>query len=343
MYICENLMQLREKYIKQIIAKKITVSQVSKTLSVSRQSVHKRVARYKLYWSKWIRQKKSWPKSWAPWNITKENIEEKVIECAYMNPTDWPVNIAWKLQEEYWIQINQSTVYRILKRRWVKYYELKKLKKRKMKMYVKDLPWREVVVYTAIDDCSRYAYWRIYNNREANTTKRFLEEYLSKAPFVVSWIRTDQWMEFSPMITKYLQSKWIKHIRNPWYTPEYNGKVERYHRTWKDKEVIKWTKEMSIEELEYRLNRWLLYYNEKRRHTWLWMNWMTPLQKLIDSLYYISSVNQLLQQYNCCFFISRKLLTYCIKLIYTLINLYYKLILYVINNSRWTRLRKAKI
>lgn len=311
MYICETMVTLREFYVKAIINKEKKVTEVADILHVTRKTVHKWVAKYKIHGRCWLQPKKSWPKSSIPWNKTEEEIEDKVIALAYLYPMDGPVTLSMYLEEKYDIKIDQTTVYRILKRRWIKYGATKREKRRKMKLYVKDIPWRElqidtsfpfgrgkdVVVYTSIDDCSRYQFSRAYTNREAKTTLLFMKELIAKSPFPIQWIRTDQWTEFSREVTRYLESQWIKHIKNRWYTPEHNGKVERYHRTWKAREVRKWNIDMDLDEIQFRLNQRSIWYNEHRKHTGLGMNGMTPLQKIYSSLYYVQCVTQLLQQY----------------------------------------------
>jgi len=55
--------------------------------------------------------------------------------------------------------------------------------------------------------------------------------------------------------------------------------------------------DMDLDEIQFRLNQWSIWYNEHRKHTGLGMNRMTPLQKIYSSLYYVQCVTQLLQQY----------------------------------------------
>ena len=102
--------------------------------------------------------------------------------------------------------------------------------------------------------------------------------------------RTDQWREFSKKITEYLETQWIEHIKNPPYTPQYNGKVERYHRTMKEKCCAYCKFHASIEELNYDLRLWTDYYNYTKKHYWLWMNWLSPQKKLL----FFKNVNPLI-------------------------------------------------
>jgi hypothetical protein len=107
----------------------------------------------------------------------------------------------------------------------------------------------------------------------------FVWNLVRNVPFKVSRIRTDQWMEFWPWFTRYLESIWIEHIRNAPYSPQHNWKVERYHRTlWR----WLWVFDTYIDVHEYRLKLKLFvdWYNYKKPHWWLWMFNMTPVEKI---------------------------------------------------------------
>jgi hypothetical protein len=85
-----------------------------------------------------------------------------------------------RLDEECGIKIDQSTIYRILKRKNIRYYDdysrEKRKRKKDIKLYVLDNPGREVqldtsfpygrrrklVIYSAIDDCTRKVYSKAY-------------------------------------------------------------------------------------------------------------------------------------------------------------------------------------
>ncbi len=71
----------------------------------------------------------------------------------------------------------------------------------------------------------------------------------------------------------YCNSLNIEVIINKAYSPEKNGKIERFHRTikqglfWKDCSYTD-----SPEYIQLKLNSWLNYYNQKRRHYGFGMN-----------------------------------------------------------------------
>lgn len=286
--------ELRIKLIKEIVCKKRKIKEVSEILWISRQSISKWKANYIYYWEEWLYPKKSWPKWWEAWNKTEEWLEDEIVRLAKENYFEWPIWISDEVSDLYNIQIDQSTVYRILKRRKIRYYYWYHWSKKKRKLYVKDIPWRELqldvsfpywyqrklAVYTAIDDASRFVISRIYTNHTEVSTLSFVKEVISNSKYDVRAFRTDQWREFSRKVTNYLESLNIEHNKNPAYTPQHNGKVERYHRTMKEKCCIYWKFKTPIEELNYNLRLWTDYYNWTKRHYWLWMNWLSPEKRL---------------------------------------------------------------
>ena len=291
---CFTMIELKWQLLQDVLDKKRKQKEVVEILKVSRQTVWIRFKKYKEYWINWIIPKKTWPKSWEIYNKTKDWLELEIIRLAKENPFEWPIWISDEINDIYNISINQSTVYRILKRTKTRYYYWYYWSKKKRKLYVKDIPWRELqldvsfpfwyqrklCIFTAIDDASRYVISRIYRHHTEISTLNFIKEVISHSKYRVRAFRTDQWREFSKKMTDYLDDLWIEHNKNPAYTPQHNWKVERYHRTMKENCCAYWKFKMSIEELNYDLKLWTYHYNSKKRHYWLWMNWLSPEKKL---------------------------------------------------------------
>jgi transposase InsO family protein len=125
-------------------------------------------------------------------------------------------------------------------------------------------PWgyqKKVVVFTAIDDASRIVYSSIFENHNEVSTMTFLSELISKVPFPIRAIRTDQGREYSRRVQNFLEINHIEHNKNPAYTPQHNGKVERYHRTMKENCTDFWKWNDDIETCGYSLKLWTDYYN----------------------------------------------------------------------------------
>ncbi|MFA9289523.1 MAG: integrase core domain-containing protein [Weeksellaceae bacterium] len=75
----------------------------------------------------------------------------------------------------------------------------------------------------------------------------------------------------------------MEHKKNPPYTPEHNGKVERYHRTlWKH--MGEYSLFIDIHEYRYKLKLFTDFYNYHRPHSGYGMMNMTPHEKIGYSL-----------------------------------------------------------
>lgn len=291
---CFSMIELKWQLLQDVLDKKRKQKEIVEILKVSRQSVWIWLKKYKDDWINWIIPKKSWPKSWKTHNKTEDWLESEVVRLAKEHPFEWPIWISDEINDIYNISINQSTVYRILKRKWTRYYYWYYWSRKKRKLYVKDIPWRELqldvsfpywyqrklCVYTAIDDASRYVISKIYEYHTEISTLDFVKDVISKSKYNIRAFRTDQWREFSKKVTNYLENLWIEHNKNPAYTPQHNWKVERYHRTMKENCCAYWKFDLSIEELNYDLKLWTYFYNSRKRHYWLWMNWLSPEKRL---------------------------------------------------------------
>ena len=294
MYLSYEMLQMKERILKQVIGKEMKVQDAAFLLGVSRRSISKWLFKYRYGGISEIAPKKPGPKSGKTHNRTSSEIEDLVIGIAKENLYKGPDWIADQLP----MKLNQATVYRILKRRETRYGPHYRHKRRKKKAYCLDTPGREIqvdvcfpfgyqrkaVVYDAIDDCSRFVHAKVMENQTAKDTIEFLTGLITKVPFKVEAIRTDQGREFSKVVTEFCALKGIEHRKNPPYTPQHNGKIERYHRTFKEEEACCWPFYAPMEELNYRLNLWLMEYNFHKKHTGLGMGKLTPVQKIAYSL-----------------------------------------------------------
>lgn len=210
------------------------------------------------------------------------------------------------------IDLHSTTIYRILKRNNIRYttnypHTRKKWKKR---LYAHQIPGKELqmdtkypfgykqgrVIYTIIDDATRWVFAWSYEKANAENTSDFLKKVTSRAPFPIQKIRTDQGREFiATKVREYLRVKHIEHRMNTPYCPEENGKIERFHRTLNEKALrFGFTPNESLDEMQYRLTLFLHYYNWRKRHRGLGMGGVTPVQRLRE----LGSVNLTLQCYN---------------------------------------------
>ncbi len=307
-----SMIELKIRLIKDIIAKKRKIKEVVEILKVDRRSVSRWKYQFIHGGEEALLPKKPGPKNGTAWNKTGEEIEDIICQIAEDNPFKGPDWIRDKLLD---ISIDQSTVYRILKRKGVRYYYNYQHKRRKKKRYCLSWPGQEIqldtcypfgyqrkaIVYDAIDDCSRWVFAKVLSGKTQKDTISFLKELIEQAPFRIQSIRTDCGTEFGKEVDKFLGKQGIKLIKNPPYTPQHNGKIERYHRTFKENEACFWKFNAPISELNYYLKLWIDYYNNHKKHTGLKMNKMTPIQKIAyvmvnDSFFQDKNGTLILQQ-----------------------------------------------
>jgi transposase len=118
----------------------------------------------------------------------------------------------------------------------------------KLQIDVKYVP-RECIVggkpyyqFTAVDECTRWTYRQMYDDKSSYSAKLFLDELMGVAPFPIRKVQTDNGTEFTNALivtkSKYkslfeqtLEDMDIEYQRIRIATPRHNGKVERMHRT----------------------------------------------------------------------------------------------------------------
>jgi putative transposase len=305
-------MQLLISKLNNIIEKKQTVVSVASELGVSRQTIHKHLLRYKRFGEDGINRMDTKRMFKPAHNRTGEPLEQCVIQLAQEHYFDGVETLADRLQEEYNIALHSTTIYRILKRnniRYTKYYQATK-KRWKKQLFSHQTPGQELqmdttypfgykqgkVIYTIIDDASRWAFVWGYSKVNAQNTEDFIKKVLIRAPFYIQKIRTDQGKEFANLkVRELLEQNNIIHRLNTPYCPEENGKIERFHGTLNQKLFrYGFTPNQSMDQMQYKLNLFLHYYNYRKKHRGLGMNGKTPMKRLEE----LSSVNPSLQCHN---------------------------------------------
>jgi transposase InsO family protein len=293
-------MQLVEEKLLAIINKKASVTEVGKELSVTRQTVYTWKIRYERFGiDGLIKPRKR--RTDTPHNKTSPEIAQLVINTSHTYWTDGVEAISDHLARLYNLTINPTTVYRILKREGIRYAEHhpRTTKRWKIKLYSHDTPGLELqmdtkypfgykqgrVIYTVIDDASRWVYVWTYTTANALNTIDFIKRVQTHAPFHIQKIRTDQGSEFRALLVQmYLKEQGIEHRLNTPYCPEENGKIERFHRTLNEKCVVGMYPGDSLDALQYKLTLFLQYYNYHKRHRGLGMEGMTPMKKIASCL-----------------------------------------------------------
>ena len=313
---------MKQSIIDRCLAKELRCKDGAKLLQMHAKAFLRLKRRYLEQGVSALMPQKPGPKHSLPTNKTPEWIEDLVVKVANQHRDLGPINLKEELEIQYQIILDQTTVYRILKRKWVRYFrDYVPVEKRPPKLYCLDLPGQElqldgcypfgrsrkVVAFSAIDDCSRHVYGRCYDRETALNAIKFVSELITKVPFIVKAIRVDN--RYGKVFKAYCENVLgIEVIVNDPYSPKQNGKIERFNRTLKHKFFWRYCAFAdSLETLNYKYTLWLNYYNYQRRHGGYGMNRMTPAQKIASTLLFETSniliiypqkVTGMLQQYN---------------------------------------------
>jgi transposase InsO family protein len=231
-----------------------------------------------------------------------------------------PDRLLWIIEDyhqELVTYLTRSTVYRILVRRRL-HHPKPDEQETHTKRYTKSYPGEELQIDTtepfgkgngiqisAIDDYSRWGFADFYQRNTSLNAALFLTACIQSAPFPIKAVRTDHGSEFYGQFETTCTKLAITIIRNRVNTPEHNGKVERFHRTI-DEECLWRTRAESEhpETVRFQLNRYLIWYNTKRRHGGVGMNKKTPQERIEDFILskqvhpFIVDVNETLILYN---------------------------------------------
>lgn len=302
-------MQLLVSKLERIIKKEQTVVSVAQELSVSRQTVHKHLLRYKRFGEDGIRRAQTVRRHKQAHNRTTEALERCVIELARRYVADGAETLADRLQYEYNTTLHPTTIYRILKRNNVRYteYYVATKKRWKKQLFSHQVPGQELqmdtkypygykqgkVIYTIIDDATRWAFVWSYATANAENTEDFVKRVIERAPFTIQKIRTDQGTEFVNLKLKILlEENNIAYRKNTPYCPEENGKIERFHGTLNQKALrYGFYPSQTLDQMQYKLNLFMHYYNYQKKHRGLGMDGKTPMERLNE----LASVNLTLQ------------------------------------------------
>ena len=132
-------------------------------------------------------------------------------------------------------------------------------------------------IFVAVDDCTRRGSARRYHREDAVCAADFLRrviiDYQRRGVTIVR-VMTDNGKVFTSNAFQAVLSEFdVRHILTPPYTPEWNGKAERFIQTLLREWAYAVAYRNSIERLAA-LPAWLRYYNQDRQHSAL--NYRTP-------------------------------------------------------------------
>ncbi len=135
-------------------------------------------------------------------------------------------------------------------------------------------------IFVAVDDASRRAETRIYDCERAESAADFLRRVLQtykRRGIAVERVMTDNGKVFTSHAFQAVLAEFgVRHILTPPFTPEWNGKAERFIQTM----LREWAYAVAYRDSVERaaaLDAWLRYYNQERQHTSI--NYLAPARR----------------------------------------------------------------
>ncbi len=223
-----------------------------------------------------------------PWNTLLQEEREKVREISLLNPEWSSREVALHISDTCGFTISESSVFRILKNeglikpRVVKTFPASNEYKTKTNrpnelwqtdatyMLVKNWGWYYLI--SVLDDFSRRILaWKLQTTMDADAYSEVIElacetTGINNVPIAEKPnLLTDNGpVLISKAFGEYLEAKNIGHILASPYHPQTNGKIERYHRSAKEKiTLMVWE---SPDEMRAEIANFVDYYNSKRYH-----------------------------------------------------------------------------
>lgn len=282
-------------------AKSKSVTEAARLNRISRQTLHRWIARYDgTIESLMDRSKRP---HFHPNGHTQKEIE-RVVKIARHNKRLGLVCLWMHLKMNHGYKRTVTALYRLLRREGVIPPPTKK-RRRKSKPYepilvpgerfqidVKHVPKSCIVgkkkrfyQYTAIDECTRWRYAVIYDELSTCNSVRFLKDLISRFPFEIGCIQTDNGAEFTSRLAgakkpsafeAYLTQEGIRHKLIAVATPRHNGKVERSHRN--DQE--RFYKDSMFYSYKYLSDQFNRYLRESNRKPLMAHGWKSASQML---------------------------------------------------------------
>src|SRR3989339_1161755 len=285
----KTIKEERLRWVLPIIKREVQLIDAARVCPYGKRSLERWMAAYKKYGEDELEPKSTARKTQQ--NETPIWIKERIIELR-KETKKCALKLHWHMKKEGCV-VPPRTIGEILKREGlVKKYRVKRIKYKYIKATVKAGECIEIDVkyvpgmvaghqyfqYTAVDRASRWRHLEIYDEQINLHSVLFLETVISRAPFTIQAIKTDNHATFtnyytgtnkrSDLLVKSLHALdarcrelSIKHYLIDPGKPAQNGTVERSHREDQEK-LYDQHSFISEEDLRYRVRLWNMYYND---------------------------------------------------------------------------------
>lgn len=221
------------------------------------------------------------------WNQLLDAEREEVVKLAREKPEMSARELAVRLTDQAFA-VSESTVYRVLKKAGLIFPQTRKTFPASAKYssqpkrvneqwqtdasYFRAVGWGWYYLISVLDDVSRKILaWKLQASMAAPDFSDVIEEACEFAqvssmsdtekPKIVS---DNGSALVSTELAEYLVAKGIRHIFASPYHPQTNGKIERYHRSCKEK--VNLLVHETPHELEEEIGGFIAWYNERRYH-----------------------------------------------------------------------------
>lgn len=287
---------MKASIVQQILSGETSVSDAARTVQVSRKTMYQWIGKFRTSGVEGLIAGKTGPKRGKAWNRTKPETEAFILDLMQRNPDTNIYDLSLMLPPEH--TVAPCTIFRIYQRQ----YRLsipERLPRKKPQLYIKErvgeelqmdcsFPWgygAKRVSYDCVDDRSRFALAKIYERHTQDNAIAFLYHVIERAPFVIRAIRTDCGREWSTRFSVACTLAGIEHIKNDPYSPEQNGKVEKFHDVYQQRCFYTYLSPYaSLDEHNFIVWQWLQWYNYEKTHSGLGMDRRTPAAVVYECL-----------------------------------------------------------
>jgi len=288
-----------EKYeiIRMVENSNIGVKRTLDQIGVSKSSFYEWYRRYLENGLDGLKSRSRCPKQF--WNRIPDRERQKIIEYALDNPQLSCREVALEITDKLLYFVSESSVYRILKAAELvtsPVYAIQTAKDEYQDKpsrinqqwqtdftYFKIIGWGWYYLSTVLDDYSRKIIaWKLCTTMTTDDVKATLDLAIAvtgvndaKVVQKTRLLSDNGPCYISAELKDYIKDHHMAHSRGRPYHPQTQGKIERYHRSMKN--VILLDNYYLPTELEYRISKWVDYYNNHRYHESL--NNITPSDK----------------------------------------------------------------
>lgn len=279
-------MEVKLEVLRAVASSPLPACAVLRQLGLARSTYYRWRRRFRAEGSRGLNDRP--PVSKAAWNRTLPLERNKVFETALRYP-DWsPTQISSHLSDHAQVSVSPSTVHRLLKERgWIVPVKKKTFPAGPEYRHKPGRPneqWQTDATYlliknrgwyymiSVLDDYSRKILaWRLQTSMDSGAFSEVIEAAceasgMDKAPMEQrARVVSDRGPALlSKDFADYLELKGLGHILASPYHPQTNGKIERYHRSCKER--INLTVWETPDELEREIAAFVEYYNARRYH-----------------------------------------------------------------------------